>query len=268
MSTTMTPSLTTLPAEIRQQIASNFFHNTIRTTANSDVLNTPWQLKSTCKLLQADVEKLEELWLPNKHTNLTLTSPAELLAMPALITKLQAKAASAGKTWAGFQEVELKLFHPTALAQTSQYHSVSYPLSVDMLIQHTLSPALKRTTIETSNAADEWYDARDALYPALDPDVTRRLALDLTLPEAVATALKRPERRNLRWLSGALDRVASMAFTLGQDYMYGYTQQPYVQMSKRKGGEYPRVEWVGEFPAVRRDVLGVEEKFATSVRFV
>ncbi|KAF2817773.1 uncharacterized protein BDZ99DRAFT_513993 [Mytilinidion resinicola] len=267
MSTTTVPSLVTLPAELRQKILSNLFNNTIRINTNGEVLSaTPWQLKSTCKLLKANIEKLEELWTHNEDAKLVITSRTELRAMPALITSLKAKAAAAGKTWRGFQEVESKVFHPNGLAQASKREK--YALN---LAETSFSAAAKKAIVEMTNVADEWRDARAALYPTLDPEITRVLALDITLPDAVAAVLKHPGRRGTIELVLALRGVASMAWTLGQDYTYAYTKKPYVRMQDRKGGVYPRIEWARTFPVEHRGIfesLGAEGSYSMNVQFV
>ncbi|KAF2817776.1 uncharacterized protein BDZ99DRAFT_513995 [Mytilinidion resinicola] len=238
MATTPESRLMAAPAEIRQQILQNLFTNEIRTNKDGEIFNMPWQLQSVCKLLKEDVDTIQNLWSPPQYATLLVTYPKELPQLPSVIAQLKQKTAKAnnGKQWSGFEEAGLIIFHPTAIKQVLA--DLPDWLSKDQVMQSLYLCVVR-----------EWDLNRYVLRPTLNPEVTRIVKSNLTLPKADRDAVK-------GWSSRKWDSMQTGAWCvlreLAEDYssaFKGDAGTPFVQMEDRKGnGVQPRIEFTGILP--------------------
>ncbi|KAF2817777.1 uncharacterized protein BDZ99DRAFT_470739 [Mytilinidion resinicola] len=277
------PSLTTAPAEIRQQILSSLFEPEF-SIKNGELKSSPWQLEAVCRLLKQDMEVLQDLHFPPTDVILRLTSPNELRQLPAVTTKVMDKATRLNKTWEGFKEVELALFHPKALQEASKdaaqfFRFLSRTGGIRYSDSARPTGSTRQLVAEVYNTVKAWQEDLYYLYTAFDPAIAppgALVRLEVTLPSAVAFAPNTLPEAWI-WWSWELDYLTDFVAGIDQDYGFlydahwlkfdaslfpfvkekkGLLYKPYYALKAEKGElSDPRAEITGSLPIKYRAVL-------------
>ncbi|KAF2490219.1 hypothetical protein BU16DRAFT_543568 [Lophium mytilinum] len=184
------PTLTTLPAEIRQQIvAETITINVGGAQASSNgphpfSLSTP--LNGLCKILQADVEQIHRGWLPGPKSILRISSPAAVRHLNRVQRYYRNLAESTRREWSSFEEIQVQLFSSEEPRWTLATLEDQLPrLTVESLVRKMLVTSVSTWDTGALRIVQDWSNTFQNI-----PDTIKRVAIDLTVPPALLKYLE------------------------------------------------------------------------------
>ncbi|KAF2817774.1 uncharacterized protein BDZ99DRAFT_530982 [Mytilinidion resinicola] len=238
------------PPELRQKILDHASNNKVQIRRNGSIYIIHSDLKTANTVFKEDIETVERLWIPRADTTVRITSPSQLCQLPAVTQRLKDKAAAAKEPWYGFQEIEIVWFHNNALQEANNDRELGNHLA-RTIGAPGITHRNREIFMKAVNVGLSWsplWEPYDGLE-GLDPNVTRALKYNLTMPTPMAMAVSRLNRDQERtWWDLVIRNVRETGSGVEDNYESAQTEQGMAVPMEDRKDIYPRIELVGTVP--------------------